>query len=35
MFLFLYVYITTIYLSIVHFYRLVVIVTLDLRQGVM
>jgi len=35
MFLFLYVYISTIYLSIIHVYRLVVIVGLHLRRGVM
>jgi len=35
MFLFLYVYISIIYLSIIHVYRLVVIMTLHLRQGAM
>ena len=35
MFLFLYVYISTVYLSIIHVYRLVVIVTLHLRWGAM
>jgi len=35
MFLFLYVYISTIYLSIIHVYRLVEIVTLHLRRGAM
>jgi len=33
MFLFLYVYISTIYLSIIHVYRLVVIVRLHVRRG--
>jgi len=33
MFLFLYVYISTIYFSIIHVYRLVVILMLHLRQG--
>jgi len=33
MFLFLYVCISTIYLSIIHVYRLVVIVTLHRRRG--
>jgi len=32
---FLYVYISTLYLSIIHVYRLVVIVTLHLRRGAM
>jgi len=32
---FLYVYISTIYLSIINVYHLVVIVTLHLRRGVM
>jgi len=35
MFLFLYVYISTIYLAIIHVYRLVVIVTLHPRRGAM
>ena len=35
MFLFLYVYISTIYWSIIHVYRLVMIVTRHLRQGAM
>jgi len=35
MFLFVYVYISTLYLSIIHVYRLVVIVTLHLRRGAM
>jgi len=35
MFLFLYVYISTIYLSIIQVYRLVVIVTLHLCRGAM
>jgi len=35
MVLFLYVYISTIYLSIIHIYRLVVMVTLHLCRGAM
>jgi len=35
MFLFLYIYIATIYLSIIHVYRLVVIMRLHLRRGAM
>jgi len=35
MILFLNVYISTIYVSIIHVYRLVMIVTLHLRQGAM
>jgi len=35
MLLFLYVYISTIYVSIIHVYRLVMIVTLHLSRGAM